>query len=205
MVRSTKNSPSHASHQPITPSTACHLLQELAATQQLQGQQQEVLSAVHAEERATDSSFKRQFAQLDVTITPRLTALYKARLIPAAQAASGSASGPSKQQPEPTASAELTFPQPHLGGNMHGSGSGSAAAAAAGAGASHSSEPELVTPLGVVEMLVVPLQDSQCPEGLDEALWLRFEELRSARAQLELESRQQAAKVCGVAPFLVEA
>jgi hypothetical protein len=52
--------------------------QELACTQQLLLQQQEALSALHAEEKAADSTFKRQFGHMDAA--PHLAALYKARL-----------------------------------------------------------------------------------------------------------------------------
>jgi hypothetical protein len=42
---------------------------------------------------------------------------------------------------------------------------------------------------------VVQLYDDQMPEGLDEVLWLRFVELRDARARLDLAVRQQTAQV----------
>lgn len=69
-------------------------MQELAEVQQLHDQEHEALVALHAEERKSDRGLKREFAEADAAIMPKLVALYKARLAPAAAAAApGSLAG----------------------------------------------------------------------------------------------------------------
>jgi len=59
--------------------------------QQLYDQQQEALAALHAEEKAADRAFKRDFAHVDPLVLPTLASLYKTRLVPKADQGSSSA------------------------------------------------------------------------------------------------------------------
>lgn len=59
------------------------LLQELAVTQHVHDQQQQALAALHAEEKAADRAFKRDFGHIDPLVLPHLAAMYKARIRPA--------------------------------------------------------------------------------------------------------------------------
>jgi hypothetical protein len=77
-------------------------------------------------------------------------------------------------------------------------GGGAAAAAAAANVTSDGAAPqkmELRGPLGPAALQLVPLTDSQRPEGLDVGMWERFVQYRAARARLELAVRQQMAQV----------
>jgi hypothetical protein len=219
------------------------LVQELEAAQQLLQQQKEVLAGLHAEEKAADSGFRRQYAHLDAT--PHLTALYKARLAHA----SGSAGGGTPPLPEATsgrlraAADKAHAPRSSAVGAQqaaqtprnaskalaHLPAAGAAAStvqspaattkaapgatatpgsaglfhghqhvpviAAGGQGQSSCKPEERVPLLGPPGMVAVQLHDSQRPDGIDAAAWARFTELHAARAQLELATRQQAAKV----------
>jgi hypothetical protein len=66
------------------------LLQELAVTQHLHDQQQEALAALHAEEKATDRAFKRDFGHVDPLVLPHLAAMYKTRIRPVGNSTAGS-------------------------------------------------------------------------------------------------------------------
>lgn len=165
-------------------------LQELHDSRALLAAQQERLSAVHADEKAMDRAFKREFHDTDPALFAKLSQLYKQRLAAPPQGPSASAppapgqlQWPAQQQQQTAATATGATPRhgaaaPAVGTPRQTAGPGSAAA--------------LLVGLAPVE--VAQLGDSSKPEALDLTIWERFKEFRGRRAQLELLAREVSAK-----------
>ncbi|GBF90834.1 cilia- and flagella-associated protein [Raphidocelis subcapitata] len=158
-----------------------HIERELSDARAVLALQQDRAAAAHSEERAADRTFRREFHEFngDPAAAGRLAQLYRQRLSqPAAEGSAAAAAAPG----------QLVWPA--------AAQAGASPRAAAAAAAAAPPPPPLLDP---PPPQVLPLPESARPEGVDEAAWERFAEIRSARAALELRARDASASAARAA------